>query len=198
MAARTPAPGGLGLVQAFVHTVDIEEGREDLATPQLMHDWLVGRGLAEPDVGVSPEQQQGALALREALRGMLLANNGGAIYPLDLATLNQAAQRSALRLRFQSDGKSRLEPETPGFEGAVGRILAAVFTSMAEGSWQRLKACRAHSCRWAFYDRSRNRSSTWCNMAVCGSRTKARVYRERRRGGGQPARVEPSATPSAQ
>jgi predicted RNA-binding Zn ribbon-like protein len=181
-----------------VNSVDIEEGREDFATPEQMRDWLVGRGLAGAEVDVSPEQRQGALALREALRGLLLANNGGAIYPLDLATLNQAAQRSVLRLRFQPDGKSRLEPESAGFEGALGRILAAVFTSMADGSWQRLKACRRHSCRWAFYDRSKNRSSTWCNMAVCGSRTKAQVYRARKRLGDQPARVEPSATPSTQ
>ncbi|HEX6654657.1 MAG TPA: CGNR zinc finger domain-containing protein, partial [Candidatus Limnocylindria bacterium] len=32
-----------------------------------------------------------------------------------------------------------------------------------------------------FFDRSRNRSGTWCTMAVCGSRMKSRSYRSRRR-----------------
>ncbi|MGH3007295.1 MAG: CGNR zinc finger domain-containing protein, partial [Gaiellaceae bacterium] len=43
----------------------------------------------------------------------------------------------------------------------------------------RLKACRAEDCRWAFYDRARNRSRHWCSMAVCGNRTKARTFRRR-------------------
>jgi predicted RNA-binding Zn ribbon-like protein len=200
MADREAAPGGLGLVQAFVNTVEIDEDRDDLATPALMRGWLVEMGLAGPDLAVSDEQLQGALALRDAVRGLLLANNGGRPYPVDLATLNQGAQSSVLRVRFLADGSGRLEPSAGGFEATLGWILAAIFTAMAEGNWGRLKACGEHSCRWAFYDRSKNRSSTWCNMAVCGSRTKARTYRQRRRAvaGAQPASVDPSSTPPTQ
>jgi predicted RNA-binding Zn ribbon-like protein len=50
---------------------------------------------------------------------------------------------------------------------------------MADGTWSRLKACRAADCRWAFYDRARNHSRHWCSMEVCGNRTKARAYRAR-------------------
>jgi predicted RNA-binding Zn ribbon-like protein len=198
MTQREAAPGGLGLVQAFVNTAEIDEDRDDLATPEQLRAWLAEKGVLSPELAVSAEQLQGALALREAVRGLLLANNGGRLYPVDLATLNQAAQVSRLRVRFLPDGSGRLEPSAEGFEGAMGWILAAIFTAMAEGNWARLKACLMHSCRWAFYDRSKNRSSTWCNMAVCGSRTKARTYRQRRRAGAQPASVEPSSTPSTQ
>ena len=48
------------------------------------------------------------------------------------------------------------------------------------GEWTRLKICPADDCQWAFYDRSRNRSATWCDMKVCGNRHKVREYRERR------------------
>jgi predicted RNA-binding Zn ribbon-like protein len=51
---------------------------------------------------------------------------------------------------------------------------------MVDGSWSRLKACRNHGCRWAFYDYSRNRSASWCSMQLCGNRTKTRTYRRRR------------------
>jgi predicted RNA-binding Zn ribbon-like protein len=51
---------------------------------------------------------------------------------------------------------------------------------MADGSWQRLKACRSDTCRWAFVDNARNRSRQWCDMRVCGNRQKARLYRQRR------------------
>ena len=77
-----------------------------------------------------------------------------------------------------------LEAGRGGIEAALGRILNAVFTAMADGSWLRLKACRRHSCRYVFYDGSKNHSGTWCSMAVCGNRAKAESYRRRRSGAG--------------
>ena len=58
--------------------------------------------------------------------------------------------------------------------------LTIVHEADREGQWIRLKVCPADDCQWAFYDRSRNRSATWCDMKVCGNRHKVREYRERR------------------
>ena len=72
-------------------------------------------------------------------------------------------------------------PSAAGVDGSIGRLLAIVHRAVADPeSWRRLKACRLHECEWAFYDHTKNRSGTWCNMAVCGNRAKARAYRERR------------------
>jgi predicted RNA-binding Zn ribbon-like protein len=57
-------------------------------------------------------------------------------------------------------------------DGAIGRVLAVVYGAMADGSWERLKACPREVCHWVFYDASRNRSGKWCAMSVCGNRTK--------------------------
>jgi predicted RNA-binding Zn ribbon-like protein len=54
---------------------------------------------------------------------------------------------------------------------------------MADGTWDRLKACAADDCHWAFYDHTRNRSGRWCSMAVCGNRAKVERFRERARDG---------------
>ena len=44
---------------------------------------------------------------------------------------------------------------------------------------RRMKICG--NCGWLFIDRSRNKSRIWCDMAVCGNRTKAsRHYRKNR------------------
>jgi predicted RNA-binding Zn ribbon-like protein len=51
---------------------------------------------------------------------------------------------------------------------------------MGDGTWRRLKACHAETCRWVYYDRSRNESRRWCSMEICGNRSKARSYRVRR------------------
>ena len=119
-----------------------------------------------------------ALAVREAMRGLIAGNSGQRIYPVDLATLNEAAIASRLRMRFGSGGKARLEPEAAGAVGAIGRLVATLYSAMQAEDWERLKLCDSDPCRWAFYDRSKNQSSRWCKMASCGNREKARRFRE--------------------
>jgi predicted RNA-binding Zn ribbon-like protein len=57
-----------------------------------------------------------------------------------------------------------------------------------------MKACREHTCEWAFYDHTKNHSGTWCTMQVCGNRTKARSYRKRRARGDTPVNAEAGQT----
>jgi predicted RNA-binding Zn ribbon-like protein len=167
MADRQAAPGALALVQAFVNTVDLEAGTDELIDPNTLAAWLVARGLKH------------AIGVREAIRGVIGANTGAVLFPVDVATLNGAAAASRLRARFGSDGRARLEPEAGGVEGAIGRIVATLFGAMAGEDWPRLKLCGSRSCRWAFYDLSRNHSSRWCKMASCGNRQKARRFRQK-------------------
>jgi predicted RNA-binding Zn ribbon-like protein len=109
-------------------------------------------------------------AFREALRALLVDKRD----PEAIAALNAAAGR--VRLRFDHVGEARLEGD-----GLVASLLAIIARAQADGTWERMKACRAEDCRWAFYDRSRNRSRTWCSMEECGNRAKARSYRARQR-----------------
>ena len=74
-----------------------------------------------------------------------------------------------------------LGPAHGGLDGALARLLAIIDNASCDGTWERLKVCAEQTCRYAFYDHSRNRSGSWCSMAVCGNRAKARSYRERRR-----------------
>ena len=123
------------------------------------------------------------IELREALRALLLANSGNPLERGTIGKLNAATARASLRVNFEGDGGSSLSPEREGVDGALASLLAIVFSSMVEGTWPRLKACRADTCQWAFYDKSKNRSAHWCSMAVCGNRAKARVYRRRKAAG---------------
>ena len=179
MGERDIATGVVGLVQAYVNTVDIQDGPEELSDRNALERWLVAHGLMESGQEVSDSDLKNAIAVREAIRGVIGANTGATIYPLDIATLNGAAAASRLRARFGADGKARLEPEAGAVAGAMGRLVATVFTAMADDDWSRLKLCGSSTCRWAFYDRSRNHSSRWCTMASCGNRQKARRFRQR-------------------
>jgi predicted RNA-binding Zn ribbon-like protein len=109
--------------------------------------------------------------VREAIRTLLRANNGiDEGVGVASRTLDKAARRARLRVGF-GDGALRFESDE--------QVLAAVAEAMADGSWTRLKSCRADDCKWAFIDTARNRTRIWCDMAICGNREKARRYRSR-------------------
>jgi predicted RNA-binding Zn ribbon-like protein len=177
---RAPAPGSLAIVQAFVNTVDREHGPDLLDDAAGLEEWLE-RHLLPARVGSGDLER--ARELREALRSLLLANNGEPRDPDAQAVLERAGRRCGLEAAFPPDGAA-LVPTARGVDGALGRILAAAFAAMLDGSWQRLKACPREVCGWAFYDRSTNASATWCSMRVCGGRVKAGAYYRRRRAAG--------------
>jgi predicted RNA-binding Zn ribbon-like protein len=172
------APGELELVRQFVNTNDIDDGIETFASPEDLRRWLSEHDL-EAAGELGEQELERAIDLREALRALLLANSGEPLEAGAVEALNDSARQVKLSVRFEPDGGSALAPETTGVDGALGAILAIVYRSMAEGTWPRLKACRADTCQWAFYDTSKNRSAHWCTMRVCGNRAKARTYRKR-------------------
>jgi predicted RNA-binding Zn ribbon-like protein len=167
------------LILDFVNTVDLRPYQETLESPQALGDWLAGRGLLAPGVRVSVADLEETIRVREALRDLLAAQNE---LEVDIeragAELDDAICRAKLALRFV-DCEMRLVPGVGGVRGAVGSILAEVSDAMADGTWSRMKACRAEDCRWAFLDTAKNRSRAWCSMQSCGNRAKVQAYRER-------------------
>jgi predicted RNA-binding Zn ribbon-like protein len=182
MSKQQEAPGDLELVRAFVNTRDIEEGSEALSSPTALGEWLSACGLAQKPIEAGPADLRRAVRLRESLRAILLSHGEGSPEPAEAwKALDEGAARAKLEVRFGPEGAPLIEPAAAGVDGALGRLLAVVHGAVADGdAWRRLKACRLHSCEWAFYDHTKNRSGAWCNMAVCGNRAKARAYRERR------------------
>lgn len=178
--ADNDAPGRLRLVQDFVNTADLENGRDDLASPAALAQWLVDHDLLDAGQSVTPADLARAIELREGLRDALAANYDLAVDARAVETINRTAASARLVVRIAPDGSSSLEPDTSGVEGALGRLLAIVYTAMADGSWGRLKICKRDSCRWAYYDLSKNRSGAWCSMSSCGNKEKAAAYRKRR------------------
>ena len=179
-----PAPGGLAWVQGFVNTVDLESGRDALATPADLARWLGHHGLVAPSTVLDDAAHARALAFREALRSFLFGNHGDPVDPAAVQTLNAVAGSAPLHVRFAAGGGAELEPMKAGVEGALGMLASLVYHAMREGTWERLKACRRDSCQWAFYDASRNRSGAWCTMATCGNRSKVEAHRRRAAGDG--------------
>ena len=177
-----PAPGSLTLVQGFVNTRNIMHGYDLLEDVEGAAVWLVERGLLEEGVPLTEEARVRLVGFREALRGLLLAHNGGREERDAVGALNELAEDALLRVRFDGGGTPGLLPAGSGTAvgGVTARLLVAAVDASAGGTWGRLKICRNEGCLWAFYDGSKNRSGSWCTMEVCGSRAKMRAYRRRK------------------
>jgi predicted RNA-binding Zn ribbon-like protein len=182
------APGRLEAVRLFVNSVEFEEETEELASPRALAGWLDAHDLGPVEAEPTAADLDRAIALREALRELLLAQHGDhEADPSAAPTIEAAARRARLEVRFGPDGTAQVAPAGAGVDAALGRLLAIVAEAQADGTWSRMKACPWETCRWAFYDHSKNRSGVWCSMAVCGNRAKARAYRDRQARSRRPA-----------
>jgi predicted RNA-binding Zn ribbon-like protein len=174
------APGRLETVRAFVNTLDMARGPERLQRPADARDWFVSQGLAIPGLRLGSSGLARTLGLREAIRSLLLANGGAPEVPSARMALNDVAARAGLLPQLAAENcGTELVVTSQGLDAALGRLVAVAFEAVTAGNWMRLRACP--TCHWAFYDTSRNRSSRWCDMAVCGNRAKQRAFSQRRR-----------------
>jgi predicted RNA-binding Zn ribbon-like protein len=173
---RAHAPGSLRLVEELVNTLDIETGVDRLDDRQRLDAWLAEQGFAGGSE--SERDVERATGAREGLRALLAANAGLPLDEVAVERLNRALAQLDMSIRVGAAG-AELRCPGNGLDALLAAIAQAIVETTADGSWGRLKACRSEDCRWAFYDRSKNRSGAWCTMAVCGSRTKVRAYRSR-------------------
>ncbi|HET8950393.1 MAG TPA: ABATE domain-containing protein, partial [Solirubrobacteraceae bacterium] len=114
---RPPAEGELRLVQDFVNTLDREHHNDLLDGPEGLAAWLEHRGFEA--AGLRQADVARAVEVREALRALLLANNGGPSAPAAHAVLEAAARRARLEPSF---GPAALVPAAGGLDGAIGRV----------------------------------------------------------------------------
>jgi predicted RNA-binding Zn ribbon-like protein len=67
--------------------------------------------------------------------------------------------------------------------GPLWLILDASAALLTSPDLLHVRECSEETCRWLFLDRSRNHSRRWCDMQLCGNRSKARRFYARMRGG---------------
>jgi predicted RNA-binding Zn ribbon-like protein len=174
------APGPLVAVQALANTYDFESDEERLLDPQSAHSWLIESDLIEPGVRVGRTEWKRLCEFRKVLRELIEANLSGA--PTDTATADLARLARAHPVPLVAGEGTGLDLDLApagSVKTLISQMIGLIFAAQLEGRWERLKICASDECRWAFYDSSRNRGGTWCQMEVCGNRIKNRAYRRR-------------------
>lgn len=157
-SSRPDAERDIDLVLAFLNTVDAEIGTDVLDDVGQWRRWC-----AEQELREAPNSDP-AREFRDAMReSVTCGRTPDTTVPPAWPT--QVVLRGGV-------------PTLTGTD-ALGTVLTSAVHLVHTGHWDRIKICPAQDCLMAFYDRSRNRSRTWCSMSVCGNRKKARSWRER-------------------
>ncbi|TGB16015.1 CGNR zinc finger domain-containing protein [Streptomyces sp. MZ04] len=172
-------PASAVLVEAFANTVDVEEASDEIATPAGLAQWLTGCGLLDAPGDIPADVHASYLDLRAGIREELGRHVGDTPDPHLLAAADQVLARHPVRVT----ARGFLIPmgELPTERGPLAALAIAWSELVTTGDAVRLKRCAEHTCGWAFWDVSKNRSRRWCSMKVCGNRNKTRSYASRQR-----------------
>jgi predicted RNA-binding Zn ribbon-like protein len=174
------APEPLIAVQGLANTFAFEPEEERLFDAASARRWMVESNLAASGVEVGDEELERLVAFREVIRDLIDANMSGAPDRGASAKLARVVADHPVRLAA-ADGALSLElAPAATVDELISQLCGIVLQAQLEGQWSRLKICASDECRWAFYDSSRNRGGTWCQMEICGNRIKNRAYRRRR------------------
>jgi predicted RNA-binding Zn ribbon-like protein len=174
------APEPLIAVQGLANTYSFEDDEELLSDAESARRWLVEWDLAAPSIEIDDAALERLVDFRAVIRRLIEANHDGEPDPEAGAQLARLAAQHPVGLVAGADGRLALDLEPPStVEGVIAQMVGIVFSAQLESEWPRLKICAADDCRWAFYDRSRNRAGNWCQMGLCGNRAKNRAYRAR-------------------
>ncbi|MEO7664687.1 MAG: CGNR zinc finger domain-containing protein [Candidatus Limnocylindrales bacterium] len=163
-------PGGHYRVRALADGPDHDHLRDaaDALAYLVDHHVPVPAGLPDPEA-------LGRMAtLRDLVRRIARDRAPGAAPAVPPAEQEIASALGDAGFRITSAGVVPLRDGWPGF---VDGLLPGLLELRRDAA--RLRVCANPRCRFAFLDRSRNRSRIWCETAVCGNRI--RVGRHRRR-----------------
>jgi predicted RNA-binding Zn ribbon-like protein len=172
-------PPAVRLVRDFVNTYEPQTDDESLVTTDALRNWLAAQQLLSSDAAVEEADLATAVTVREGLRNVLLGHAGHDPDPDAVEALRASLADLPLRLDFTTGGYRLISTRTDPVGQALGQLLDAVRQSSQDGTWPRLKVCARDTCRWAFYDASRNQVRRWCSMAGCGNYVKMRARTER-------------------
>jgi len=69
-------------------------------------------------------------------------------------------------------------------DGPLWPVIDAAANLLTSPDRHYVHECGEETCRWLFLDRSKNHSRRWCDMQICGNRSKARRFHARLRNSG--------------
>jgi len=139
------------------------------------------RQKADADPDGANRAWRSALAFREALYNILAAaSSNRRARPADLAVVNDhvadtfkgaALAQAGERFSLETRAEEWLDP-------VLRPVTRAAVDLRTTDELAKVGRCADGECAWLFLDTTRSRSRRWCDMRVCGNRSKVRRFRE--------------------
>lgn len=121
-----------------------------------------------------------AVTLREAIYAALdQAVERGKPEAAALGALNAFVSETFTSARLTIDG-GRVTLKTFGGDGLdamLAPVVRAAVDLLTSDDLKRVGRCADDTCLWLFFDTTRSRTRRWCDMKVCGNRSKVRRFR---------------------
>ncbi|PPF38476.1 CGNR zinc finger domain-containing protein [Pseudoclavibacter sp. AY1H1] len=169
---QSVVPEELRVVEEFCNSATLLHGTDALATLRGGQEWMVQHGW---NGDCTLEHLTSLRGAREVIRAFLADRSDASAR----SALNRLAQEHWASPHVDDDGRLSLTPSSARTASPAGAAVRALLLSGLTGSGLRLRTCASDTCRWVFFDSSRSRTRTWCDMNTCGARSKMRQYRGR-------------------
>ena len=168
----------------FAQTGDMGWGAkyERLTSPAELQRWFALSPLQLSRVRVAAEDLRRARSLRRAIWRLAEAVLSETTpRTVDIRLINGSACQPNLARELDSKASSMRwrRPTAAAALATVAQDAVVLFGDSAQRA--RLRRCEDPHCRVIFYDDSRPGLRRWCASNRCGDRTRARLYRDRKK-----------------
>jgi predicted RNA-binding Zn ribbon-like protein len=187
---------GGALCLDLANTVDNREAvkpRELLAGFADLVAWGLQAGSVQPAVArallreardhprLAARALERARHMREALFTVFSAVAHGRVPPVPaMERLNVVVPRAFGSRRLdQATGSPAwawVEHDPPELDRVLWPAVVSAAELLTSTELDRVRECAGERCAWLFLDHSKNKSRRWCDMTVCGNRSKARRH----------------------
>lgn len=155
-----------------------DEPTEKLTAPTDLDAWFVESGLVPRAEASVPSDLDAAIEVREAIYALVWARLHDRALPADaVATVNAIAAEPPLAACLTPNGWAR----SGSPRQALSHLAREAVEIVGGEEAALLRECARPECTQVYLDTSRGHRREWCSMATCGSRMKAKAYRERRK-----------------
>ncbi len=159
-----------------------EWGRQAGAVPDAIAQALRREARARPRLAARAWER--ARQVREVLFAIFSAVANGRVPPAAAIDSLNAALPGALGSRrlAQTAGAPAwawVERDPPELDRVLWPAVVSAAELLTSTELDRVRECAGERCAWLFLDHSKNRSRRWCDMTVCGNRSKARRHQAR-------------------
>lgn len=132
--------------------------------------------LSDQQLVAADAERDHLVDLREAIDALFRAAAGSGQLPADRLSAFLSSAANALK---NADAGVALDVASVRPLPLLAATALSAIALLTPDQHRRIRSC--DNCGWLYLDRSKNRSRRWCDMSVCGNRSKAKRHYARQK-----------------